>query len=293
MRKTNVVLRILYFGISGALACAAGPVPAQGPAACDTCKDLCRLMDWYQQRVKAIEIWRKYAGDGGKNIPSSVKNTYDMENLFKQEFGQWLDSRRPGPNASSDDMGSLPCKLKPGGKAGAKSNVEVSPADCKIYVKTEDSNGNVIKTEELAGPARDAYESAVDCKVLSDAEIAHEETHKMHCENAYREFMDAEHDDAKARARTEAVLDTPRVTAESELDAYIVHRDMIHDAILSIVRNKGCGWDPTTRQKQDPDSIPSLKQVQDMSRRAWQAASALSDGGVSPPDVGVSGGVSP
>jgi hypothetical protein len=288
MKNTNVILRLLYFGISGALAFVAGPVLAQGPAACDTCKDLCRLMDYYQQRVKAIEIWRKYAGDGGKNIPGSVKNTDDMENLFKQEFDQWLNSRRPGPNASPDDMGSLPCKLKPGGKAGAQSDVAVSPADCKIYVKTKDSNGNVIKSEELAGPARDAYEAAVNCKVLSDAEIAHEETHKMHCENAYREFMDAEHDDTRARARTEAILDIPRVTAESELDAYIVHRDMIHDAILSIVRNKGCGWNPTTRQTQDPDSIPSLKQVQDMSRRAWQAASALSDGGVNPPAAGVS-----
>jgi hypothetical protein len=288
MRNTKVVVSILYLGISGALVCAAGPAPAQGPAACDTCQDLCRLMDYYQQRVKAIEIWRKYTGDGGRHIPATVKTTNDMENLFEQELNQWLASRRPGPNASADDMGSLPCKLKPGGKPGAVSNLKMNPADCKIYVNTRDTTGNIIKVEELIGPAREAYEASVNCKTLGDAEIAHEETHRMHCENAYREFMDTEQDDAKARARTEAIFDSPWVAAESELLAYTVHRDRLHDAILSIVRTKGCGWDPTARQKQDPDSIPSLEQVQEMSKRAWQAASALSDGGLSPPDAGAS-----
>ena len=32
MKNTNVILRMLYFGIAGALAFAAGPVLAQAPA---------------------------------------------------------------------------------------------------------------------------------------------------------------------------------------------------------------------------------------------------------------------
>lgn len=278
MKYTNVILRMLCFGISGALACAAGAVLAQGPAACDTCQDLCRLMDQYQQRVKAIEIWQKYTGDGGRHVPGTVKTQDDMENLFQEEFNQWLDSRRLPNDASGVSPGSLPCIPKRSG-GGAVGRILVDPADCKIYVK----NPGSTKQEELVGAARDAYEASVNCKADSDAEIAHEEVHKKHCENAH----------AIDPAGGEAFMRTPWMTAESELDAYTRQRDMLHDDILSIVRNKGCGWDPTARQKQDPDSIPSLKQVQDMSQRAWQAAEALSDGGVHPPEVGVSGGVSP
>jgi hypothetical protein len=205
-----------------------------------------------------------------------------MENLFQEEFNEWLASRRPSNDASGVNLGSLPCIPK-GGGGGAVSRVEMDPSDCKIYYKTLDNEGKVIKREELVGAVRDAYETSVDCKAYSDSEIAHEEVHQKHCENA--RAMDP--------AGGEAFMNTPWMTAESELDAYTTQRDMLHDDILSIVRNKGCGWDPTARQKEDPDSIPSLKQVQDMSLRAWQAAEALSDGSVSPPEVGVSGGVSP
>jgi hypothetical protein len=224
-------------------------------------------MDQYQQRTWGIERWRYYSRDMGKNIPKSVTTGAQLEDLFKREFDQWLNSRRPAPDAGPDDMGSLPCKLKPGGKPGAKSDLYTDTKSCEIKTPA----GQV-----LIGPVRDAFESTVNCKAETDAVIAHEEVHKRHCENAHR--MDP--------AGGEAFMDSPLMSAFSEADAWTVHRERIRDAIHRIVNTKGCGWDPTARQRKDPDSIPSLKQVQDMSLRAWKAAAALSGGGVNPPDGG-------
>ncbi len=260
---TSILNKALCAGIAGALLCAVGIARAQTPAPCDTCQDLCRLMDQYQQRTKAIELWRQYSGNGGKNIPQDVKTGGELEDLFHQQFNDWLAQRRPAPNAAPDDLGSLPCRLKSRGGGGAVPQLVTNVKSCKIELPNGD---------ELQGPARTAFEASVNCKKESDAVIAHEEVHQMHCMNAKR--MDP--------VGAEAFMNTPWMTAESELDAYIKHREEIGKAIREIVSKRGCGWQPTTRQKADPESIPSLKQVQEMSKRAWQAAAALSDGGVTP-----------
>jgi len=221
-------------------------------------------MDQYQQRTKAIELWKQYTGNGGKNIPEGVKTGSQMEELFKTQFNDWLATRRPAPNAAPDDLGSLPCRLKKGGGGGgAVPQLETELKSCKILTPAG---------EDVQGPARKTFEASVNCKVESDAVIAHEEVHQMHCRNAHK--LDP--------AGAEDFLSTPWMTAESELDAYTKHREEIGKAIRAIVQTRGCGWQPTERQKADPDSIPTLKQVQEMSKRAWQAAAALSDGGVTP-----------
>jgi len=267
-RPHRSLTKTVLLGLAGLLLCAVGIARAQAPAPCDTCQDLCRLMDQYQQRTKAIEIWRQYTGHGGKKIPQGVTTGSQMEDLFKQQFDAWLATRRPAPNAPPDDLGSLPCRLKPsvggrGGGGGATSDLHTNLASCKILTSAG---------QELVGPVRDAFEASVNCKAETDAVIAHEEVHQMHCRNAHK--MDP--------AGAEDFLSTPWMTAESELDAYTKHRDEIGKAIRAIVNKWGCGWQPTHRQQTDPQSIPSLKQVQDMSKRAWQAAAALSDGGVTP-----------
>lgn len=273
---TVILTRTVSLGIAGILVFAIGTTRAAAPKPCDTCEDLCRLMDQYQQRVKGIELWQQYAGDGEGYIPKEVTTGIEMEHTFHVQFNEWLATRRPNHDASGTGLGSLPCRLKQSGDqythgmagSGAQVSLYVDTASCKILT---------FDDQELAGPVKVAYEASVDCKAISDAVIAHEQVHQEHCKNAH----------SNDPSGGEAFLDTPWMTARSELEAYTKQRDELGNAIRDIVEKKGCGWQPTVGQKKDPDSIPSLKQVQDMSERAWNAAAALSDGGVSPSDGGV------
>ena len=244
---------------------------AKAAAACDTCEDLCRLMDQYQQKVKAIEMWQKYIENLRNNKLSEIKTQADLYAAYEQEFDAWLDARLPAANAPPDDFGSLPCKLKARG-GGGSTRLVTSMTDCKIYNK---STGKEIKDGE-----KDAYETSVNCLADSNATLAHEGVHAQQCLNA-NEIMNP--------SEAEAFMNTPYMTAHSEKDAYTEHRDKLHDAIFNIISKdeEHCGlWDYSTRQEQNPGSIPDLKDIQEMSKRAWKAAAALSDGGVSPPDGG-------
>jgi hypothetical protein len=260
--------------ITGMLVFAIGTAQAQTPKPCDTCEDLCRLMDKYQQRNKAIEIWQQYTGHGGKNIPEGVTTGNEIEHIFQMQFNEWLAKRRLDHDASGAGLGSLPCRLKRGDNeytremAGSHFNLYVDTKTCKILTSDD---------QELTGPVKDAFEVSFNCKADSDALLAHEQVHQQQCINAHK--MDP--------SGGEAFLDSPGMTAESELDAYTKQRDELGNAIRDILRKKGCGWESTEGQKQVPESVPSLKQIQDMSERAWKAAAALSDGGVNTSDGGV------
>jgi len=273
---TAILSRTVCLGIAGMLVCAIGTARAGAPKPCDTCEDLCRLMDKYQQRVKAIELWRQYTDNQGANIPKEVTTGNEMEHTFHVQFNEWLATRKPDHDASGTGPHSLPCRLKQSENEYTRESVG-SGSRVSLYVDTASCKILTADDQELTGPVKDAFEASVDCKADSDAIIAHEQVHQTHCENAHK--MDP--------SGGEAFLDTPRMTARSELEAYTRQRDDLGKSIRGILSKKGCGWQPTEGQKKDPDSVPSLKQVQDMSERAWQAAAALSDGSVNPSDGGV------
>jgi hypothetical protein len=106
------------------------------------------------------------------------------------------------------------------------------------------------------------------CKTLSDALIAHEMVHVEHCMQAYEQGEET----------AQKILSNPANIAESELQAWTRHRDMIAEQIRNIIRNKGCGWQPTKGQKNDMNAIPSIKQSIDMQKRGYKAVEALSKG---------------
>jgi hypothetical protein len=236
-------------------------------AGCDECKDLCGLMDVYMQREKGIEIWKEYAAstpDEEKGRYSSyLKNTQEIEDFAMSEFQDWTNNRK-GNN-------QLPCQpTGTGGGVKADLVTDTSNPSCQIYrafYEGKDSQGKDKYTyEKLEGDTRKKFEDDVGCKALSDAVIEHEKVHQRHCWNAYEQGGES----------AAKFLDTAEVVAESELQAWTKHKEVVEDQIRKIISEKGCGWDPTERQKNDPNSIPSLKQMQDMEKRGWKAANALS-----------------
>lgn len=246
-----------------ALACAAAlaaallvsrPASAES-AACDTCADLCRLVDQLQQKEKGIELWRKYAastaGSQWRPLMPWISDMDSMENQVWNEFSEWARERK-----QNDE---LPCAIPPQPPGQTEAPVAVDlltnagSDSCEITYK-----GNKLQDQVLKD-----YEKDTNCKVMSDATIAHEEVHREHCMRAY-------HQD---RRTAPAILDTPENVAESELQAWTKHRDVLREAVRALAGR--CGWEPTKRQKSDPNSVPSTQQTKDMQARGWKALNAL------------------
>jgi len=282
MRARHALPRVSCLLLIGLLSGIATPV--FGASECNTCQDLCKLMDYYQQRQKGVELWQKYVDGFGRKIPHGVTDMTGMENQFWGEMGPWLESRPPEPgDAAKGDLGMLPCagpvrkpKPPPGAKPPSSDAGTIAATNfgsCKVYAsKTLLGTPSDQEIEDNGGPVTDAVVAAFNCKPIAESTIAHERVHAQDCKNAYG-------------AGHSEIIDHPIFTAMSELDAWKKERDMLHDAILNIVRGdkNQCGWIPTTRQRADSNSIPSLKQTQCMFKRAWAAASALSGGAVTPP----------
>jgi hypothetical protein len=126
----------------------------------------------------------------------------------------------------------------------------------------------VFRGEKLEGAVEQKWRATHVCKGSADAEIEHEKVHQRIC----RATWDANRFLAVKR------LSTIRNVAESELQSWTKHREMLRDEILKLASR--CGWQPTDRQRADPSSVPSEHQTKKMEERGWQAFDALS--GVSP-----------
>jgi hypothetical protein len=230
------------------------------PASCDTCQDLCRLMDEYLQKEHGIELWRKYAASTPAAqrtpLPANVTDTDGIENLVWNEFSNWSKDREKNKE--------LPCKLKNPG--------QVQPVTVDLETTTQDGSCTVVDGmgRKLEGQALADFEQAKNCKVLSDAVIAHETVHQEHCLRAF----------STDHASAPKILDTPENVAESELQAWTRHKEIVGDAIRRIAGK--CGWQPTKRQQRDPKAMPTPAQTRNMQNRGWKAAKALGAKGNGP-----------
>lgn len=238
---------------------ALGCASAVARADCDQCEDLCRLMDQYLQKEKGIEIWKKYAASTPlpmrTALPASVTDTDSMENQGWEEFSEWTKTRELPCKPSFDLLKALGLKKAPGVTTDLVTATQ-NP-QCPILY-----NGRSLDV----GSTKSDFEKDVNCKAISDATIAHEEVHQSHCRNAF----------AENPAVAPMLLDTPEMVAESELQAWTKHKQKLEEAIRNILAKQGCGWQPTTGQKANPNAVPSLKQMQDMDRRARTAARLIS-----------------
>jgi hypothetical protein len=252
----NTSLRVAWVLAFVLVSQSPSPVLAD-PAKCDTCQDLCRLMDDYLQKEKGIELWRQYAASTPaaqrRALPAGVTDTNGIENLVWNEFSNWAKDREQNKQ--------LPCKLKPLAPGQTPPAVETDLVtvtqneSCEIQ---DASNG-----KKLEGQTRQDFEQAKNCKVLSDAVIGHESVHQEHCMRAY----------LQDRVNAPKILDTPENVAESELQAWTRHKEIVGEGIRRIAGK--CGWQPTKRQRQDMMSVPSPAQTRNMQSRGWKAAKAL------------------
>ncbi len=71
---------LLGAGLAFASAAAAAPKP------CNTCEDLCQLIDQYQQKEKQIELYQRYAGPRPTAHPRAGEGAGDA---VEREFNEW------------------------------------------------------------------------------------------------------------------------------------------------------------------------------------------------------------
>jgi hypothetical protein len=244
-------------------------IPAYSSTTCDQCEDLCRLMDRYLQEEKGIEYWKKFAAstpDEQRLHLAHIKTGPQLEELVMNAFNQWTKKRQlpcqqpEGPNLQ--DAFPSPT-TNPGGSSSVVTELETHFEDsrCRITYKV---NGEDKDLDEV----KDQFEKDWGCKTLSDALIAHEQVHVEHCMQAY----------AQGEEAAQKILSDPANIAESELQAWTKHRDVLADQIRNIIRSKGCGWQPTKGQANNMNAIPSVKQSIDMQKRGYKAVDALSKG---------------
>ena len=231
-------------------------------ADCDECKDLCRLMDEYQQREMGIKLWSLFA--------TSTTTPQERSERARRLNGKSVHDRVGQMLAMWNKFRKYPCALL-GSGPGVVTDLETTLDDnprgqphCTVVRSWGDAAGKVIRQEKLEGDVLDGYHRDTGCKAISDATIEHEKVHQQDCEQAY-----ANH--------AEASLGDPHVLAESELKAWTKHKELVADKIRQIIRDKGCGWQPTFLG----DALPSPVQVQNMEKRGWKAVNALWPGGPS------------
>ncbi len=180
-----------------------------------------------------------------------ITDTDGIENQAWNEFTDWAKQRKQN--------GELPCEFPPPPPGKTEPQVAVD----LVTTTSNDSCEISYKGKKLQDQVLKDYERDTNCKVMSDATIAHEEVHREHCMRAY----------STDRASAPKILDAPEFVAESELQAWTKHRDVLRDAVRALAGR--CGWEPTKRQKKDPSAVPSTQQTKDMQARGWKALNAL------------------
>ena len=228
---------------------------------CTKCSDLCSLVDQYWQKERIIKVWKKYAASTPPGqraaLPPEVTDLNSFYKLlYEKELPQTFEGRE------------LPCETSPWMQEHPRPPLLPPPGEStgletKVF---EESCEIEFRGEKLEGDkdTEKAWRDTHVCKGSAQAELEHEKVHQGIC----REIWD------KNRFLAVKRQSTPRNVAESELQAYTKHRDRLKEEIQKLAGN--CGWDPTDRQKADPNSVPSEMQMRKMEARGWKAFDALS-----------------
>jgi hypothetical protein len=248
MRSVTRCSGAWLFALAVASAASAAPNP------CNRCEDLCQLVDEYLQKEKQIELYQQYAGPKPAKHPGAGESAQDA---VYREFGEWLATRE------------LPCVVPIEAQignalreAGRRWRGDPKPGLPTLDTHSKDSTCKITfgKDELDVGDTKQRYEDLINCKPISDAAIEHERLHQAQCKAEYQNDP----------ARAAAILVEPSYSAQNEVLGHQRHKELIEAAIRDIVDQQGCGWQPTERQSTDPRAVPSLKQMQDMNRRAMQ-----------------------
>lgn len=238
---------------------------ANGNRECDNCNDLCALVDQYWQKERGIEIWKKYAASTpyGRRAspPATVTTRIQLQNYVAKDLDNELQGR------------TLPCKTVQE-QAQEKQGIK-NPTPPKNPIETGLETNVTLESceitygdQKLEGPTEQVWRNTHVCKGSADAELAHEQVHQKICKDTWEanRFLA----DKRLRILTNV--------AEGELQAWRRHRNRLRDQILNLAMK--CGWEPTERQKNDPNAVPTEKQTKKMEQWGWTAFNALT--GTSP-----------
>jgi|RhiMethySRZTD1v2_1073278.scaffolds.fasta_scaffold347752_1 hypothetical protein len=212
----------------------AGPAAAQPGSPCG-CRNLCALMDMMLQKEKLSEIFFQYA-ETNPNRKWATDSKAMEADVYDKQFIPWLGSAdRPWPCGKPTGTGT------PAADAVTTDVTDVPP--CTTY-----SMANRKPMHE--GDTLANFKASM-CPEQADAILAHESHHAAQC-NQYKP--------------TGKFYDNTPVFAQSEYEANALHAKKLRESIRSIIDNSSskCGWAPTERQKKDPTSVPSPKQLQRM-----------------------------
>jgi hypothetical protein len=146
-----------------------------------------------------------------------------------------------------------PPLLRPGGD-GTGLETKVFDGSCET----------VYRGKKLEGDNEQEWRKTHVCKGSAQAELEHEKVHQKICRDTWAQYP-------SSAARR---LSSFHNIAQSELEAWTKHRDQLREQIQKLARN--CGWEPTDRQRADPDSVPTEAQTKKMEERGWKAFNVLS-----------------
>jgi hypothetical protein len=217
----------------------AAPVLASSPddpPECKECRHLCYLMDQMQQHEAIAQLYWTYASQNParQSIPDTPAMMHQIADI---QFSAWSNSR------------TWPCGVP--AKRATKTEVDLTTTDstekppCTIYF----GNDELYKGDTLARFTKDK------CNDVTAPTIKHEEKHQQDCKLAV--------------AMHQSIYDNPAAQAQTEFDANSLHAQALRQSIRDLINSTsdGCGWKPTEGQKNNPNSIPSTKQMQDMHAR--------------------------
>jgi len=263
LRRAAFAASLLLPWLSMDSALAQSPHPSDPNRECETCEDLCALVDQYWQKELGIKVWQKYAASNTLRTmlrPGSSLNQFEKI-IYEQELPKaWKD--RP-----------LPCKLAEGWQNTNRLQAPLQqpgPEDTGLETKAfQGPSCNIVwRNAKLEGDIEKHWRSTHVCKGSADAELAHEQVHQKICLQAW----------AQDPANAASDLAQPENVAESELQAWKRHRNQLRDQIQRLAHK--CGWQPTKGQKNDPNAVPTPTQTKKMEERGWHAFQVLTS---SPP----------
>lgn len=227
---------------------------------CTKCSDLCSLVDQYWQKERGIELWKRFAASTPRGqrtpLPPEVTNLDTFEEyLYEQEFPK-IFSERQLPCEAVPEWQQEPPKppLLPTGGNVTGLETKVFKESCEI----------VYRGQPLQGDTEKAWRSTHVCRGSANAELEHEKVHQEICLKVW----------SNNRFLAVKRQSLPRNVAETELQAWTRHRDLLREEIQKLARN--CGWEPTDRQRADSSSVPTQAQTKKMEERGWKAFNVLS-----------------
>lgn len=255
-RSSAILLVVLLFLPVGAPAQVAGD--SYSDRECTKCSDLCTLVDQYWEKELMIDVWQRYAASTPQlqrtPVPFEVTDLEQFYNYLYEDVIPKAFEGRELPCETSPWMQEhpKPPRVRPAGETGLET--KFLKQSCEIQ----------YRGEKLADDAEKKWRATHVCRGSAQAELEHEKVHQKICRATW---------DADASRAIERSIAFHNI-AESELQAYREHRDELRGEIQKLARN--CGWDPTDRQKADPDAVPSPTQMKYMEARGWKAFNALS-----------------